>query len=124
MCRVIIAISFVLTSFNAYSKPVMDIPAFAIHIESPGTDGLTLNKLGSLTISIKPEDGGEVSDLGFDARMPQHNHGMITTPVVAKKGKNIFEINAVKLHMQGDWIFFIFIKFQGKDFTIQAPYKI
>lgn len=41
----------------------------------------------------------------FDARMPEHNHGMIVSPKIRKIDNYHWKIEGVKLHMKGLWQF-------------------
>ena len=39
----------------------------------------------------------------FDARMPEHNHGMVVSPKITKIDNYHWKIAGVKLHMKGLW---------------------
>lgn len=36
-------------------------------------------------------------------RMPQHSHGMATTPVLTRPALGVLRYSGMQLHMQGDW---------------------
>lgn len=40
---------------------------------------------------------------GFEARMPEHNHGMIVNPRISKLDNFRWKIEGFKLHMKGLW---------------------
>lgn len=66
------------------------------------------DKVQKLSVKIVDKEGNPASGnftlKGFDARMPAHNHGMITKPVVKKVSDSEFTVEGVKLHMTGAWI--------------------
>lgn len=89
--------------------------------------GLPLNKLSSLTVIIEPSSQHKLSDfnlLSFNARMPEHNHGMLVKPRVTKLKPGRYLVTGVKLHMPGAWEFALKIEQgrQKKDVTI--PYLL
>lgn len=43
------------------------------------------------------------ADVAVDAQMPQHGHGMNTTPVVTPVGDGSFTVDGMLFHMQGYW---------------------
>ena len=57
---------------------------------------------------------------GFDARMPEHNHGMITKPVIQKKSDAEYTIDGVKLHMAGKWV----LEFKVSGKSVKVPVEI
>lgn len=68
---------------------------------------LRLNQMTALIVRILPKDGMQpivVTDIGFDARMPEHNHGMIVRPKIHEIGVGQYRIDGVKLHMMGAWV--------------------
>ena len=69
-----------------------------------------LSKVSTITVTLSPADGLPELDLDFDARMPEHNHGMVVKPRVHKKTANVFEISGVKLHMPGKWQFEVVVR--------------
>ena len=68
---------------------------------------LALNKMARLYVKILGIGTEElpVELTEFDARMPQHSHGMVVKPVIRSiPGRpHEFIIEGVKLHMKGEW---------------------
>ena len=67
-------------------------------VHAPGAAGV---KAGAET-ATKTEPSIQL--VGFDARMPEHNHGMMVKPRLTKQGDG-WIVDGVKLHMPGDWEF-------------------
>ena len=70
--------------------------------------GTILNRVVSLNIAFHHNQRDadlpiDVSQLTFDARMPRHDHGMVTLPVVVKISPDTFRVDGVKFHMAGLW---------------------
>jgi hypothetical protein len=86
---------------------------------------IPLNKMFTGLVRITTGDS-KVPDfkISFDARMPAHNHGMITKPRVVKKTANEFLIEGLKFHMAGDWL--ISFKIQNKQYNgqVEIPLKL
>ncbi len=111
-------------------------PAVAKEIGRASTDGetikilaeeLTMNKLTSLSVIIEAssqhkEGFGEL--LNFDARMPEHNHGMLVKPRVTRVKAGEFKVEGVKLHMPGQWEFKLKIKQGQKENQVTIPYLL
>lgn len=67
----------------------------------------------------KPVAGGfELG--GFDARMPEHNHGMVTKPVIKKVSSSEFAVDGVKLHMPGKWV----LEFKVSGKSVKVPLEV
>lgn len=84
-----------------------------------------LSKLSTLKIKLESKTSGlldQVSKLRFDARMPDHNHGMVTKPVVTKKSASEYTVQGVKLHMPGAWIFYVDLTRDAKSEIINIPF--
>jgi hypothetical protein len=67
---------------------------------------LALNKMATLVVRVQAKDPMQpiaVTGLGFDARMPAHDHGMVVKPKVTETGAGEFRVDGVKLHMAGAW---------------------
>ncbi|MEY4632009.1 MAG: hypothetical protein RIQ81_2129 [Pseudomonadota bacterium] len=58
----------------------------------------------------------------FDARMPEHNHGMVTKPVVKSDSAGQFSVDGVKLHMPGKWVLDFVVS--GKSVKVPLEVKI
>ena len=65
---------------------------------------MPLNSLFSLTVTVSDADGSAVEGtLTFDARMPDHDHGMNVQPTVSSSAAGEYLIEGVNLHMPGTW---------------------
>lgn len=42
-------------------------------------------------------------ELSFDARMPEHRHGMRVRPSIESLGEGRFRVRGARLHMPGSW---------------------
>ena len=62
--------------------------------------------------------------LEFDARMPDHNHGMNTRPQIKVKDSLHWRVEGVNLHMKGVWDFILKIKVDGKPETVSFKKSI
>ncbi len=68
-------------------------------------DPIPLNELLSFTVSVHPcyrLPAGDIT-LQVDAAMPEHSHGMNTTPKVTALGDGRFRAEGLLLHMAGRW---------------------
>jgi len=82
-------------------------------ISGKSRKGFPINKMFDLSAQLGPSskltevqvDANKTLPVRFtfDARMPEHNHGMVVKPRVAQVGDGIFTIAGVKLHMEGKW---------------------
>jgi hypothetical protein len=73
----------------------------------PADGEVPLNQYFDLEISVertqpKPLSGVEIR---FDARMPEHGHGMNVRPRVVAEGDGRYRVDGVLLHMAGRWVF-------------------
>lgn len=96
---------------------------FTIVAQAP----VSLNKMNTFIVKIQPQDPIlplAVTDIRFDARMPQHNHGMVVKPKVTQINALEFQIDGVKFHMVGAWeLTFVFLK--GKtEIAHKLPFEL
>lgn len=67
------------------------------------------NKNFTLNVTVLDKDGkaeGEF-DIKVNADMPEHGHGMNTTPKVERTGKNTFQVSGMLMHMRGWWEIYV-----------------
>jgi len=65
---------------------------------------IELGQAFELEVNVRRADGGELEEsLAFDARMPEHGHGMNREAAVKALGGGRFEVAGVFLHMPGYW---------------------
>ncbi len=97
--------------------------------------GLVLNRLTTLLVTVEAQDPAQAAALTFgpllfDARMPEHNHGMIVKPVptqlspAATPGPGSYRIDGVKLHMAGAWELTLTLDVNGKPVVVKTPVKL
>ena len=89
--------------------------------------GLVLNQMLVLDIKVAAKDpahAAPVTHLVFDARMPEHDHGMVVTPRVTEIAPGDFKVEGVKLHMAGNWQLLITADAGGKSEKFTVPVQI
>jgi len=99
-----LGVSFVTEGREMVRKP---LPTSSMHmvVESDLPDAQWLNHMMTLSVSLQPVSPGTAWKLvAFEARMPEHNHGMGVVPKIQEKGAQIWSISFVKLHMAGRWV--------------------
>lgn len=103
-------------------------PSYQIAVEviEPKGNPLILNKHQTLLVTLKPQTSLalEVLDFRFDARMPQHKHGMVTKARVQKVGSLQYRVEGVRLHMPGDWLLEFIITNQKGQTRIEVPWVL
>ena len=65
-----------------------------------------LNRDFTLLVRVQPRSETEVLgvDLVADARMPEHDHGMLQTPQVTRLPSGEFLVEGMRFHMPGRWV--------------------
>ena len=126
------------------AKDAKELPTLGFEIFDVGTFGsldngarikvaaidrpLALNKMARLYVKILglPTENLDVELTDFDARMPQHNHGMVVKPVIRPiPGRpSEFIIEGVKLHMKGEWQMHFTISQAGSKSTVVDDYTL
>ncbi|MAF64565.1 MAG: hypothetical protein CMJ84_02745 [Planctomycetes bacterium] len=97
-------------------RPAAVAPEVTSLISNDGTYFLTyasepavvpLNEVFAVEVSVftdeKRREPAVAVELAFDARMPQHGHGMRREPRVQRLGDGRFRVEGVLLHMPGYW---------------------
>ena len=62
------------------------------------------------------------AELNASASMPEHNHGMNTTPVVTELGEGQYEVAGMQFHMSGHWI--IDLEINAMDKTEEVVFHV
>ena len=52
---------------------------------------------------VEGRDSTAELELSFDARMPEHRHGMRVRPTIERTGDGRFRVRGARLHMPGSW---------------------
>lgn len=90
-----------------------------------------LVKIAPVENSLKSsaQENAGISDYAlekFNARMPAHNHGMVTKPKISLKeeskvgGAKVYRVDGVMLHMPGDWV----LEFDVTGKQLSVPVRI
>lgn len=70
-------------------------------------DPIPFNDLFKLSIMVHDGEQNNLmyddATLEIDARMPAHNHGMTTQPVITREPSGTFTVEGMQFHMAGDW---------------------
>ena len=89
--------------------------------------GPPLNELFRLSVQVFDKYGQPLSDsdvqLQVDADMPEHRHGMNTSPeVVANNG--VFEVSGMLFHMPGYWELYFDVTNDGLTERAQSSMEL
>jgi|GEM_PF-572904 len=72
----------------------------------PSPDPIPTTDNFKLYVTISDIETGELvlgADVEADAAMPEHNHGMNTSPVVTEVDGGQYEVTGMQFHMTGHW---------------------
>jgi hypothetical protein len=76
---------------------------YRLTLEFSGAE-LVVRDLFEVGVRMERSDGGKVAlQLAFDARMPEHGHGMNREAEVSSEGGGTFAVSNLLLHMPGLW---------------------
>lgn len=87
---------------------------------------IPLNAVFQMELNMVGNDGKpvEFNCTKVDARMPEHNHGMILRPVIKKLSKSKYEVSGMKLHMPGYWEILVDVVLDAKKYQLVLPYRL
>jgi len=88
---------------------------------------IPLNQIHSWIIHLETADGKAVADaeLELSGGMPTHNHGLPTQPLVTHYlGNGDYQVQGVRFHMQGEWVFALSIRYMGQSDTVHIPLRL
>jgi hypothetical protein len=87
---------------------------------------IPVNKIFSIDVRVctdaamqQPAAGVQI---GADAAMPSHHHGMNLTPKVEKVGEGRFKVTGMLFHMPGPWELYIDVRGSGE--TERARFEV
>lgn len=63
----------------------------------------------------------QIELIAFDARMPEHQHGMNLSPKILHRASGEFEVKGVKLHMSGSWVLYLTVNVNGRKQYMSHP---
>ncbi len=95
------------SSMGTASANEMIFPPYNFNVATADKSPVKLNTHTSLIVNLVPnsKEVPLVSDFKFDAKMPQHKHGMVTAPKIVKVSDLVYRVDGVRLHMAGLWVF-------------------
>ena len=107
-------LSLVFFLVETASADELVFPHYNFNVTTADKNPVKLNAHTSLIVTLVPtsKDGPAIKSFAFDAKMPQHKHGMVTAPKVVKLSELQYRVDGVRLHMAGLWVF---------EFTVQHP---
>jgi YtkA-like len=79
---------------------------------------IPINQLQTWTLEVTTPDGKPVTDatVTLEGDMPQHGHGLPTSPIVTPKGNGQYLVEGLKFQMGGWWYTgFTIASAQGED---------
>lgn len=65
----------------------------------------SINQIGRWSLQIRDAEGAPANpqDVQIGSAMPDHQHGMLTTPAVTKLPDGRYQIDGLRFHMHGWW---------------------
>lgn len=110
---------------SAAGGSVAVFPYYKVNVTSGSSPVFALNKHQTLTVTLEATTGAPAATgFKFDARMPQHKHGMVTSPKVTKVKDLEYKVEGVRLHMPGLWVIDFVIEHQSGETRISAPVEL
>ncbi|MBK8051564.1 MAG: FixH family protein [Anaerolineales bacterium] len=88
-------------------------------------DPVTINQLHRWKLHVQTADGKAVTGakLTVDGGMPEHNHGMPTTPAVtADLGNGDYQVEGMQFQMPGRWV--VTVTIDADDATDKATFNL
>lgn len=104
----ILGFIFAVSTISAATGPLSAVSRPAgLHVSMHSElDPLRINQMHSWIISVHDSRGDAVDDavIRVDGGMPEHNHGLATSPqVTAQLGDGRYRLQGVRFHMNGEW---------------------
>ena len=89
---------------------------------TPADGSIPVNKMHQWTLHVETADGQPVENatITIDGDMPQHGHGLPTSPQVTENlGNGDYRVEGLKFQMGGWWVMDFVITTQGQSDTVQ-----
>lgn len=89
---------------------------------TPRSVSIPINEIHTWTIHVETDDGRPVegATITVDGDMPQHGHGLPTSPQVTKElGGGDYLVEGMKFHMPGWWVVDYTISTAGQPDTVR-----
>jgi hypothetical protein len=104
----------------------MVFPLYNFNVSTGDRSAVKLNTHTSLIVTLVPtsKDAPSVKDFSFDAKMPQHKHGMVTAPKIVKISDLQYRIDGVRLHMAGLWVFEFTVTHQAGETKVFSTFDL
>jgi hypothetical protein len=98
---------------------------YTVSFES-SLEPIEINRIHTWVLHISAEDGPIVgADLNVVGGMPEHNHGLPTSPRVTEDiGEGNYRLEGMRFHMQGLWTIDITISADGKTDTVTIELRL
>ncbi len=65
---------------------------------------------------------GDDAEVAATLRMPQHGHGLVTTPEMTRRDDGVFVLSGVLLHMPGEWV--MRVRIVGSELIDEAEFVL
>jgi hypothetical protein len=121
-----VAILNIANSTKTSPATQLSFPPYQIRLQTETAKPVALNEHMTLIIELEKLDPNakDVESLNFDARMPEHKHGMVTKAKVTKLAPLKFKVEGVRLHMPGKWVFDFEILYAGGETKISSSHVL
>ena len=89
---------------------------------TPSSSTIPVNQMHQWTLHVETVDGQPVENatISLDGDMPQHGHGLPTSPQVTKYlGNGDYLVEGLKFQMAGWWVMDFVITAQGQSDTVR-----
>ncbi len=104
----------------------------SVAIATDGAGPVPVNKMLTVRLKFSADPATNpakvaapaITDVAFDARMPEHNHGMLTKPRVRVVDDKNYHVDGVKLHMPGNWELRVTLRVNGQPRSVVIPLKL
>lgn len=92
-------------------------------IFTPVPAAIPLNEMFTIDVRVNDAEASPVLDvqLDVDAAMPDHHHGMTTSPKVTARGGGNFTAEGMLMHMPGYWELYFDVTRNGLTERVQVP---
>lgn len=106
-------------------RPAEKAQSFSIHAE-PSVNTIPLNQLHDWIVNVSgvPDVALREAEIQFDARMPEHGHGMSTSPIVQGKDQGSYLVRGVRFNMPGKWVVTVSATVEGRSYHFDKSFEL
>jgi hypothetical protein len=100
--------------------------AFRVQV-LPGQQPLPLNVMHVWTLEVQTAAGQlfSAAELQLEGGMPAHDHGLPSAPqVLQDTAPGRYRIEGLRFHMQGDWVLWLTIRYEGREDRVRIPVRL